>query len=68
MPAPETKSAPRPKLNREWHLAHRMPKNPSYEQRLEWHAAHAANCACREMPETLRVELVRRGLMGTGLP
>ena len=63
MPAPETRAAPRPKLNREWHLAHKMPRNPTLEQRLEWHADHAANCACREMPPDLRAELERRGLL-----
>lgn len=40
-----------------------MPRNPTLEQRLEWHAGHAANCGCREMPDKLREELERRGLI-----
>jgi hypothetical protein len=52
------------KLNREWHLKHKMPKNPSHEQRLEWHLAHALNCSCREMPDEIRRELEARGLLG----
>lgn len=63
---PSTPGSPkpvRPRLNREWHLAHVMPRNPTLEQRLEWHAGHAANCGCREMPENLRQELERRGLI-----
>jgi len=34
-------------INREWHEAHRMPKNPSCDQRGEWHSAHAFECGCR---------------------
>ncbi|HHZ09507.1 MAG TPA: hypothetical protein GX405_12090 [Rhizobiales bacterium] len=50
-------------LNREWHAANRMPANATHEQRLAWHAGHAANCACREMPAAIRAELERRGMM-----
>jgi hypothetical protein len=46
-----------PSLNREWHLANRMPKNPTIEQRLHWHIEHAKNCGCREMPEKLKAEM-----------
>lgn len=48
------------KLNKEWHLAHRMPKNPTIDQRIEWHIAHAKHCACREMPEKLKEEIRKR--------
>jgi hypothetical protein len=41
------------KINKEWHLANKMPKNPTEEERLAWHIAHAQNCACREMPPAL---------------
>lgn len=51
------------KLNREWHLAHVMPRNATLEERLNWHLAHAANCACREMPPSIRKELEARGLV-----
>lgn len=51
------------KLNREWHAAHRMPANATLEQRLEWHAGHAANCACRDMPDEIRAELLKRGML-----
>jgi hypothetical protein len=44
----------RPRLNREWHLAHPMPAKASFEQRVQWHRAHAAACRCREMPEDIR--------------
>ncbi len=48
------------KLNKEWHLTHRMPKNPTMEQRIAWHIDHAKNCACRPIPEKLREEMERR--------
>lgn len=49
------------RLNKSWHERHVMPKNPSIEQRLRWHVAHAKACSCREMPRTILEELRRRG-------
>lgn len=51
------------KINKEWHEAHRMPRNATLEQRLDWHVNHAANCNCREMPPSIRAELEARGLI-----
>ena len=49
------------KLNREWHLANRMPKNATLDQRVEWHLEHEKQCGCREdVPRTVRAELERR--------
>jgi len=45
------------KLNKEWHLAHPMPKKPTLEQRIEWHVQHARHCHCREIPANLKAEL-----------
>ncbi len=42
------------KVNADWHNANPMPKNPTLAQRVAWHRAHAAHCACRGMPETIR--------------
>jgi hypothetical protein len=41
------------KINAKWHREHKMPKNPSAQQRLEWHMAHAKACACRPMPASM---------------
>lgn len=49
------------KLNREWHLTHKLPRNATLEQRLDWHAQHAEQCGCREMPASIRQELEARG-------
>jgi hypothetical protein len=47
------------KLNAKWHQKHRMPKNPTHDQRMAWHAAHARACGCRPMPHKLAAELAR---------
>lgn len=49
------------KLNREWHLTHKLPRSASHEERLNWHVLHAENCQCREMPDAIRRELEARG-------
>lgn len=45
------------KLNKEWHLKNKMPKNPTFEQRVKWHLAHEKNCKCRPIPDKLREEM-----------
>lgn len=50
-------------INREWHEAHRLPRNATLEERLNWHLMHAAACGCRPMPESIRRELESRGLI-----
>jgi hypothetical protein len=51
------------KVNHAWHEAHRLPRNATREERLEWHLMHAANCGCRPMPDSIRRELESRGLV-----
>ncbi len=41
------------KINKEWHAANKMPKNPSLAQKIKWHEGHAANCQCRDSKEHL---------------
>lgn len=48
------------KTNASWHAANRMPPRPTLAQRVDWHIAHAAHCACRTMPETIKAEISRR--------
>lgn len=50
------------KINEEWHLNHKMPKNPTMEQRIEWHLAHAKNCSCRKIEGKLAEEMKKRGI------
>ena len=49
------------KINKEWHLAHPMPKNATIEQRIEWHLGHLKNCNCRSgVPAKLLTEMKKR--------
>ena len=49
------------KINEIWHKAHRMPKNPTMDQRIQWHLEHLKNCKCRtDIPETLKQEVKKR--------
>lgn len=51
------------KINKEWHLGHLMPKNPTFEQRVEWHTEHLKNCKCRDdFPEKLKEEMLKRNM------
>ena len=45
------------KVNREWHLAHRMPANATRSERIAWHAEHASACACRPVPSSILDEV-----------
>ncbi len=47
-------------MNKEWHLKNKMPKNPSLEDRINWHIEHSKNCSCREMPESILKEIAGR--------
>jgi hypothetical protein len=47
-------------INKAWHQAHRMPKNAKLDQRIAWHREHAKVCACRPIPEKLRLEMKKR--------
>jgi len=50
-------------INKEWHLAHPMPKHATLAQRLKWHLAHLKNCSCRTgLPPKLKAELKKRNI------
>jgi len=48
------------KLNKEWHLTNRMPKNATIEERIAWHLEHSKNCGCRPIPDKLKAEIKTR--------
>jgi hypothetical protein len=35
------------KMNAAWHTIHKMPKNATLNERINWHLAHLKNCSCR---------------------
>jgi len=47
-------------INANWHRNNRMPKNPTFEQRVKWHLAHQKNCSCRPISGNLAEEMRRR--------
>jgi len=54
---------PNSRINAEWHHQHPMPKNPSIEERIEWHLDHLKHCQCRtDLPQKLKEEMKKRGL------
>jgi hypothetical protein len=57
----------KPILNAAWHEKHHMPKNPSLQQRIDWHLEHYKNCACREIPAKLKEEMKKRNIKIPGL-
>lgn len=50
------------KINTEWHLANKMPKNPILDQRVEWHVKHARNCSCRPLGGKILEEIKKRNI------
>jgi hypothetical protein len=48
------------KINKDWHLKNKMPKNATIEQRIGWHLAHKAHCSCRDIPNKVKVEMIKR--------
>ncbi len=49
------------KLNKKWHQAHKMLKNITIEERIEWHTEHLKNCQCRtDVPEKIKVAMDKR--------
>ncbi len=52
------------KINKEWHEKNKMPKNPSFDQRVKWHLEHQKHCACgKEIPKNIGEELKRRNVV-----
>lgn len=50
------------KINKEWHEKHKMPTNPTMDQRIAWHLEHVKNCSCRKIEGKLAEEMKKRGI------
>ena len=48
------------KINKKWHLKNPMPKKATINQRIQWHADHARECACRSIPEKIKARMLER--------
>ena len=49
-------------INKEWHEKNKMPRNPTFEQRVRWHLKHQKHCSCRRIPEKLLEEMKKRNI------
>lgn len=49
-------------INVLWHKRNPMPKNADMNQRIQWHMVHSKQCACRDIPDRLKQEMVARGM------
>ncbi|RST83122.1 hypothetical protein EJC49_22830 [Aquibium carbonis] len=49
-------------INRDWHLNHKMPKNPTDLQRIAWHVEHARHCGCRGIDGGVALPFAKHGL------
>jgi len=50
-------------VNEAWHRAHILAARADFEERLDWHVAHAKACGCREMPRPMADAARHRGLL-----
>ncbi len=50
-------------INKDWHLANKMPKNATLDQRIKWHMDHAANCTCRPLGGKILEEIKKKGII-----
>lgn len=48
------------KMNAKWHLANKMPKNPTLDERIKWHLEHTKNCSCRPISPKLQQLIAAR--------
>ncbi|MCP3473648.1 hypothetical protein NLM33_25370 [Bradyrhizobium sp. CCGUVB1N3] len=46
-------------INKEWHRSNPMPPKATRAQRITWHAAHRAACGCREIPASIRPDVLK---------
>ena len=49
-------------INATWHEQNKMPKNPTFDQRVTWHLAHQQNCTCMPIPQKLPEEMEKKGI------
>ena len=44
-------------INAVWHNAHKMPNNPTHDERMIWHIKHLESCGCRKPTEKMQQEI-----------
>lgn len=51
------------KINAEWHAKNNMPKNPTRDERINWHLDHSRNCLCHPLDAKILEEIKKRKLL-----
>jgi hypothetical protein len=51
-------------MNTDWHEEHVLGSNAPMEERVRWHLAHAAKCACRPIPQDVQEVIDRHAKAG----
>jgi len=51
--------------NTDWHSKHKLPKNPTMDQRVNWHIEHARRCTCRHSVDPVLLEELKRRYLNT---
>ena len=52
------------KINKAWHAKHKMPRNATIDQLIEWHTEHLKHCQCRtDYPKKLKLEMKKHELI-----
>lgn len=55
------------KINAAWHTKHKMPQNPTLDDRVAWHLEHAKMCSCRPLGGKILAEIKKRGVLRDSL-
>lgn len=50
-------------INAAWHLANKMPKNPTLDERVAWHVQHVKQCSCRPLHGKILEEIKKRKII-----
>jgi hypothetical protein len=48
------------KINKERHLANKMPVKATLDQKIKRHIEHVSHCKCRPMPDKIKKEIEKR--------
>lgn len=54
------KKAKQAGINKERHLANKMQKKATIDQKIAWHIEHHKNCKCRPIPDNIKKEIQKR--------
>jgi hypothetical protein len=48
------------KINLAWHAMHKIPRDASLNERINWNMAHLKNCSCRTEMQSETTEEIKK--------